>query len=160
MRTQPNFGLRCFISTMAAMSCAEGPFGPGFRLRHEEENSRRYFRWTNALWNVNSLAGLRLADSFGMRSGLTKRVVSPSTKRSSTVRFGVRSGAIADQELRLEQEGLSCDPAAAAPAPAARAEECREGNEQMDRQEEQIAYELKNCHAGQSAQDCTLAAIH
>src|ERR1700730_8981326 len=97
MRTQPNFGLRCFISTMAAMSCAEGPFGPGFRLRHEEENSRRYFRWTNALWNVNSLAGLRLADSFGMRCGLTKRVVSPSTKRSSTVRFGARSGAIADQ---------------------------------------------------------------
>src|ERR1700740_3045256 len=26
MRTQPNFGLRRFISTMAAMSC--GPFGP------------------------------------------------------------------------------------------------------------------------------------
>jgi hypothetical protein len=47
------------------MSCAEGPFGPGFRLPHEEENSRRYFRWTNALWNLNSVAGLRLADSFG-----------------------------------------------------------------------------------------------
>jgi hypothetical protein len=59
------------------------------------------------------------------------------------------------QELMPEQERLSCDP-----APAARAEEFREGNEQMDRQEEQIAYELKNCHAGQSAQDCTLAAIH
>jgi hypothetical protein len=29
----------------------------------------------------------------------------------------------------------------------------------MDRQEEQIAHELKNYHAGQSAQDCTLA-IH
>jgi hypothetical protein len=24
------------------------PVGSGFRLRHEEENSRRYFRWTNA----------------------------------------------------------------------------------------------------------------
>src|SRR5216684_2557544 len=79
MRTQPNFGLRCFISTMAAMRCAEGPFGPGFRLRHEEENSRRYFRWTNAMWNLNSVAGLRLADSFGMRCGLTKRVVSPTS---------------------------------------------------------------------------------
>jgi hypothetical protein len=33
MRTQPNFGLRRFISTMAAMSCVEGPFGPGFRFR-------------------------------------------------------------------------------------------------------------------------------
>src|SRR5260221_8297177 len=42
------------------------------------------------------------------------------------------------QELMLEQERLSCDP-----AHAARAEESREGNEQMDRQEEQIAHELK-----------------
>jgi hypothetical protein len=48
------------------------------------------------------------------------------------------SGAIADQELVLEQERLSCDP-----AHAARAQEFREGNEQMDRQEEQIAHELK-----------------
>jgi len=48
------------------------------------------------------------------------------------------SGAIADQELMPEQERLSCDP-----AHAARAEEFREGNEQMDRQEEQIAHELK-----------------
>ena len=38
----------------------------------------------------------------------------------------------------LEQERLSCDP-----AHAARAEEFGEGNEQMDRQEEQIAHELK-----------------
>jgi hypothetical protein len=29
----------------------------------------------------------------------------------------------------------------------------------VDRQEEQIAHELKNYHAGQSAQDCSLA-IH
>ena len=54
------------------------------------ENSRRYFRWTSALWNSNSVAGLIIADSFGMRCGLTKRVVSPSTRRSSMVRFGAR----------------------------------------------------------------------
>src|ERR1700736_3539243 len=138
MRTQPNFGLRRFISTMAAMSCVEGPFGPGFRFRREEENSRRYFRWTSALWNLNSVAGLRLADSFGMRCGLTKRVVSPSTRRSSMVRFGARCRERSWQELMPEQERLSCDP-----AHAARAEEFREGNEQMDRQEEQIAHELK-----------------
>jgi hypothetical protein len=42
------------------------------------------------------------------------------------------------QELKPEQERLSCDP-----AHAARAEEFREGNEQMDRQAEQIAHELK-----------------
>jgi hypothetical protein len=57
--------------------------------------------------------------------------------------------------LMPEQERLSCDP-----AHAARAEEFREGNEQMDRQEEQIAHEFENYHAGQSAQDCTIAAIH
>src|ERR1700676_4173537 len=88
MRTQPNCGLRCFISTMAAISCAEGPFGPGFRLRHEEENSRRYFRWTNALWNLNSVAGLRLADSFGVGWGLTKGVVSPTQRRRGGGSFG------------------------------------------------------------------------
>ena len=48
------------------------------------------------------------------------------------------SGAIADQELMFEQERFSCDLAR-----AARAEEFRESHEQMDRQEEQIAHELK-----------------
>ena len=48
------------------------------------------------------------------------------------------SGAIADQELMFEQERFSCDLAR-----AARAEEFREGHEQMDRHEEQIAHELK-----------------
>src|SRR5580693_7075298 len=48
------------------------------------------------------------------------------------------SGEIADQELMFEQERFSCDLAR-----AARAEEFREGHEQMDRQEEQIAHELK-----------------
>src|ERR1700751_5404075 len=110
MRPQPNFGLRRFISTMAATSCVEGPFGPGFRFRWEEENSRRYFRWTSALWNLNSVAGLIIADSFGMRCGLTKRVASPSTSRSSMARFGATlSEAIADQELMFEQERFSYD---------------------------------------------------
>src|SRR5258708_38976848 len=31
MWTQPNFGLQCFISTMAAMRCAEGPLGASGR---------------------------------------------------------------------------------------------------------------------------------
>jgi hypothetical protein len=48
------------------------------------------------------------------------------------------SRAIADQELMLEQERLSHNSAR-----AALAEKFREGNEQMDRQEEQIAHELK-----------------
>ena len=65
MRTQPNLGLRRFISTIAAMSSAEGPLGPGLRRRDEEEKSRRYFRSTKALWNLNSVAGLTSAPSFG-----------------------------------------------------------------------------------------------
>jgi hypothetical protein len=48
------------------------------------------------------------------------------------------SGAIADQELMFEQERFSCDLTR-----AARAEEFREGDEQMVRQEEQIAHGLK-----------------
>src|ERR1700751_4386000 len=63
------------------------------------------------------------------------------------------SGAIADQELMFEQERFSYDLAR-----AAQTEEFREGHEQMDRQEEQIAHEYYL--AGQSAQDCTTAAIH
>ena len=71
------------------------------------------------------------------------------------------SGAIADQELMFEQERFSCDLAR-----AARAEEFREGHEQMDRQEEQIAHELKlSCrpiyarlhHSGDLGQSCQFA---
>src|SRR6266852_4875537 len=65
------------------------------------------------------------------------------------------SGAIADQELMLEQERLSGDPAR-----AARAEEFREGNEQMDRQEEQIAHELKLSRRPICTRLHTIAAIH
>ena len=90
MRIQPKRGLRRFISTIAAMSSAEGPLGPGLRRCDEEEKSRRYFRSTKALWNLNSVAGLTSAPSFGIRRGLTNSVVSPSTKRSSEVRFGAR----------------------------------------------------------------------
>ncbi len=59
---QPKRGLRRFISTMAAMSSAEGPFGPGLRRCDEEEKSRRYFRSTNALWNLgpNDVFGLKV----------------------------------------------------------------------------------------------------
>ena len=66
-------------------------FGTGFAATAtREEKSRRYFRSTKALWNLNSVAGLMSAPSFGIRRGLTNSVVSPSTKRSSVVRFGAR----------------------------------------------------------------------
>ena len=73
------------------------------------------------------------------------------------------SGAIADQELMFEQERFSYDLAR-----SARAEEFREGHEQMDRQEEQIAHELETIlpanlhktrlhHGGNSCQICQFA---
>src|ERR1700747_3220002 len=71
------------------------------------------------LWNLNRVAGLILTDSFGMRCGLTKRVVSPSTRRSSAVRLGAR---------RRVWLLISSNP-----SHASRAEQFREGNERMDR---------------------------
>src|SRR4030095_4174026 len=49
-----------------------------------------HFRCTNAVWNLNSVAGLMSAPSFGIRRGGTDSVVSPSTKRSIDVRLGAR----------------------------------------------------------------------
>jgi hypothetical protein len=72
-----------------------------------------------------------------MRCGLTKRVAEHKAIEHGEIRRTL-SGAIANQELMFEQERFSYDPAR-----SARAEEFREGHEQMDRQEEQIAHELE-----------------
>jgi len=50
----------------------------------------QYLRSTNALWNLSSVAGLTSAPSFGSRPGRINRVASPSTTRSTEVRFGAR----------------------------------------------------------------------
>jgi len=46
------------------------PLGPGLPRGAQEENRSRYFRYTNALWNLSSVVALRIADSFGIRWGL------------------------------------------------------------------------------------------
>src|ERR1022692_2570121 len=71
------------------ISCV-GPFGPGLRRIPADENRQRYFRSTNALWNRNSVAGLRIAASLVTRRGRTNSVISPSTNRSIVVRGGAR----------------------------------------------------------------------
>ena len=43
-----------------------------------------------SLVELDYVAALVMAESLGMRYGLTKPVVGPSTKRSSVVRFGAR----------------------------------------------------------------------
>ena len=48
IRGQPNRGVRDLSSTMAWMSAALGPFGPGCFGHALDENSRRYVRRTNA----------------------------------------------------------------------------------------------------------------
>ena len=89
MRTQPNLGLRRFISTMAAMSSAEGPLEPGVRRGEEEDvKSRRYFRQTKALWSLSSVAGLMNAPSFRIRRGLTNTA---DGRFSSYYEFATRS---------------------------------------------------------------------
>lgn len=83
------------------------------------------------------MAGLRIAESFGMRCGLTKRVCQSEHKSIERGQIrGALSGAIADQKLMLEQQRFRGDG-----ADATRAEEFREGDKQVDRQEEQIAHE-------------------
>ena len=55
-----------------------------------EENRRRYFRSTSALWNRNNVAGLRIAASLATRRGHTNSADKPSTNRSIVVRGGAR----------------------------------------------------------------------
>ena len=66
------------------------PFGPGLRRIAADENRRRYCRSTSALWNPNSVAGLRIAASFSTRRGCTNIVVKPNTNRSNVVKRGAR----------------------------------------------------------------------
>ena len=82
---------------MAAMSCPDGPFGPGFRLQHEEENSRQYFRWTKALGNLNRVAGLILTDHLKNAMWAQEEGRQPDHKAIEHSEIGrTPSGAIAD----------------------------------------------------------------
>ena len=71
------------------ISCV-GPVGPGLRRVPADENRRRYFRSTSALWNRNNVAGLSMTASFATRRGRTNSVIKPSTNRSIVVRGGAR----------------------------------------------------------------------
>ena len=151
MRTQPNLGLRRFISTMAAMSSAEGPFGPGLRRCDEEEKSRRYFRSTKALWNLNNVAGLRIAPSFGNPARAHEQRGQP--EHEAIERGQIRrtlSGAIADEQLMLEQQGFCGDGAY-----ATWAEQLREGDQQVNGEDEEFAHGANGTMTDQCAQDCT-----
>ena len=88
MRTQPKCGLRRFSATMAAMSSADRPYGPGLgRGDAEEEKSRRYLRSTRAAWHLSSVAGLASAPRFGSRARKTAR----SVRVASHCQFAIHS---------------------------------------------------------------------
>ena len=118
MCTQPKCGLRRFSAMMAAMRSADGPFGPGLRRGEgEEAKILRYFLCTRASWNLNSVAVLTSAPSFGSRFGRTNNVAKPRTKRSTAVRLGARCR----QRLLMSNWCLSnSDSAATARTPAGR----------------------------------------
>ena len=63
-----------------------------------------------------------------------RRVLRPSTKRSSTVRFGALPGSITDQKLVFEQKRLRGDGGY-----ATWAEHLREGDQQVDGEDEEFA---------------------
>ena len=109
MRTQPKRGLRRFISTMAAMSSAEGALGPGLRRCDEEEKSRRYFRSTNILWNFNSVDGLMSAK---LRNTARAHEQCGQPEHYAIEGVEIRSAvtrAIADEQLVLQHQGLCGD---------------------------------------------------
>ena len=129
-------GLRPFISTIAAMSATDGPFGPGLRRGDEAENRSRYFRSTKALWNFNNVAGCISAPHLRILRGLRNSVVNPRIRRSTVVRFGAMSGTIADQQLMFEQQRFRDEGAGATSA-----QQLRKGDKQVDGEDQKFAHE-------------------
>src|SRR2546426_470357 len=89
MRGQPQVGFRRFMSTTAAMRSGAGPLGAGF-LRTVGENNRRYFRFVNARWSLNSVEGFKTIAERIKRLGRIKSAHTPTTTRSEQRRLGER----------------------------------------------------------------------
>jgi len=87
-----NRGLRDLSSTMARMRASLGPAGPDFFGRWLAENNRRYFRRTNARWNVSSVDGRTPMATFRIRLGLRNSDPTPHRSRAPTVKFEARLG--------------------------------------------------------------------
>ncbi len=87
---------------IAAMSSSEGPFGPGLPRVPTEENRRRYFLSTSALWNRNNVAGLRRGGELGDAPGTDKQ---RSQSERESIHCGQRGRApiatVADDQLML-----------------------------------------------------------
>ncbi len=86
----PRLGLRRLVSTMAAMSSGEGPFGPGLP-RLFGENNCRYLRFTNDAWKPRRVEGFSTTAMRSNRPGRMKSVHRPAMTRSIGRRLGARS---------------------------------------------------------------------
>ena len=102
MRTQPNLELRCFISTIAAMSARDGPFGPG--LRRADEKQKPVFAVHQGLVKFEQRG--RPEDHRKARDTARDHELGSEAEDKAVERGEIGSpmpGAIADQQLMLEQ---------------------------------------------------------
>src|SRR5437868_11782045 len=91
----PNRGFRRFISTMAEISAAPGPFGPGLR-RCFGVKSKRYFRFTKARLNAMRVEGLSTMAARSSRVGRIR----PAQRLAMMRSIGRRFGALARDRIR------------------------------------------------------------
>jgi hypothetical protein len=100
MRTRSqNRGLRRFSSTIAAMSSAEGPLGPGLRRRIAQEKSRRYLAIDQCLVQLEQ--GCRLTSAPQFRNPARAHEQRGSAEDEAIERGQIRRalpGSITDQK--------------------------------------------------------------
>ena len=89
------------------MRAGAGPFVPGLRRGDEAENKRRYFRSTNSLWNLNSVARLNERAALADPAWAQEQGGQPEDQAIEGGEIGrSTSGAIADQQLMSEKQGF------------------------------------------------------
>ncbi|MCK7501136.1 MAG: hypothetical protein MZW92_71695 [Comamonadaceae bacterium] len=114
MRTQPKRGLRRFISTMAAMSSAEGPLGPGFAAMRRGRKEQAVLALYQGLVELEQRG--RLDERAQLRNPARIHEQRGQTEHDAIERGQIRcalSGSIADQKLMFEQKRLRGDGACA-----------------------------------------------
>jgi hypothetical protein len=86
------------------MSSVDGPFGPGFRRRAEKEKNRRYFRSTNAWWNLSRVAGFDEHATLLDPAGAHEQRGEPEDQAIERGEIrGALSAAVTDQKLMFEK---------------------------------------------------------
>jgi hypothetical protein len=118
------------------MSAGEGPFGPGLRRGAGLENRSRHFLSTNALWNLNSVAGWMNAPHLRDPARPQEQRAQPEDQaiEGGQIRRPM-SGAIADQQLMFEQQRLCSEG-----ADPTRRQKFGNGDKQVNGEDQQSAH--------------------